>query len=138
MTSWPQSGVRPGDGQYGAIVKLLMLTGARRDEIASLRWSEIDLDAATITLSPARTKNRREHVIPLSEPALADPGGAAAKNGKERDLVFGRGDRGFQDWSGSKADLDVRIATARKGRALEWRCTISGALSRPRCTSASA
>src|SRR5262249_6632292 len=58
-----------GDEQYGVIVKLLMLTGARRDEIASLRWSEVDLDAATITLPPPRTKNRREHVIPLSEQA---------------------------------------------------------------------
>jgi integrase len=107
-----------GDGQYGTIVKLLMLTGARRDEIASLRWSEIDLDGATVTLPPERTKNRREHVIPLSEPALVVL--LAGKNGYERGLVFGRGDRGFQDWSGSKADLDVRITAARKGRALDW------------------
>ena len=33
-----------GDDQYGAIVKLLMYR-ARRDEVASLRWSEVDLDA---------------------------------------------------------------------------------------------
>ena len=39
-----------------------MLTGARRDEIASLRWSEVDQEAATITLAPNRTKNKREHV----------------------------------------------------------------------------
>ena len=44
-TSWPRSGVRRGMDQYGAIVKLLMLSGARRDEIASLRWTEIDLDS---------------------------------------------------------------------------------------------
>ena len=107
------------DGHYGAIIRLLMLTGARRDEIASLRWNEIDLEAATITLGPARTKNRREHVIPLSPPVLAILG-AQPRQGT-RGHVFGRGvDRGFQDWSGSKADLDARIATARKGRALDW------------------
>jgi integrase len=60
-----------GDDPYGAILKLLMLCGARREEIGSLRWSEVDLDAATITLPPARTKNQREHVIPLAEPAMA-------------------------------------------------------------------
>jgi integrase len=112
-----------GDGQYGAIVKLLMLTGARRDEIASLRWSEIDLDVATITLLPARTKNRREHVIALSETALAILTAQPRRSdtsGGQRDLVFGHGERGYQDWSGSKAELDTRIATVRKGRALDW------------------
>ena len=28
------------DNEYGRIVKLLMLTGQRRDEIGSLRWSK--------------------------------------------------------------------------------------------------
>jgi integrase len=35
---------------YGAIVRLLMLTGCRRQEIAGLRWSEVDLDQAVIVL----------------------------------------------------------------------------------------
>ena len=48
-----------------------MLTGARKTEIADLRWSEVDLDQALITLPAARTKARREHEIPLSAPALA-------------------------------------------------------------------
>jgi integrase len=113
------------DNQYGAIVKLLMLTGARRDEIASLCWSEVDVDAAVVTLPPGRTKNRREFVIPLSEPALAiltaQPRRLEA-DGSERNLVFGHGaERGWQDWSGSKVGLDARITEARKGRALEWR-----------------
>ena len=48
-----------GDGQYGAIIRLLMLCGTRRDEIANLQWDEVDLDNALITLGPARTKNKR-------------------------------------------------------------------------------
>jgi integrase len=112
-----------GDAPYGVIVKLLMLSGGRRDEIASLRWSEIDLDAATITLPPARTKNRREHIIPLPDQALAILSAQPQRleaDGSPRDLVFGRGERGYQDWSGSKADLDARIGAARRGKALAW------------------
>jgi integrase len=37
-------------GDYAALLKLLLLTGARRDEIARLRWSEIDLEAALVRL----------------------------------------------------------------------------------------
>ena len=59
------------DDDYGHIVKLLMLTGQRRDEIGALRWSEIDTDAKVIALSGARTKNGIEHRIPLSSEAMA-------------------------------------------------------------------
>src|SRR5262249_38541244 len=60
-----------GDDDYGAIVKLLMLTGQRRDEIARLRYAEIkdarpDLQHGQfqIELSGERTKNGEAHVIP--------------------------------------------------------------------------
>ena len=59
------------DSDYGRIVRLLMLTGCRRDEIGSLRWSEIDVEAKAITLPGSRTKNGRAHVVPLSGEALA-------------------------------------------------------------------
>jgi integrase len=114
--------LEPG-GQYGAIVRLLLLTGARRDEIGSLCWSEVDLDEAVITLPPARTKNRREHVIPLSAPALTLLAAQPRRenpDGTPRDHVFGNGrGRGFQDWSGSKAELDARIAQA-GSRVEDW------------------
>ena len=42
-------------------------------------------------------------------------------DGMSRDLIFGFGSKGWQDWSGSKADLDACIAAARKGGAFEWR-----------------
>jgi integrase len=53
------------------MIRLLVLTGQRRDEITKLRWSEIDFDKALLTLPPARTKNRRTHELPLSPQALA-------------------------------------------------------------------
>ena len=52
---------------YGPAVQLLILTGARREEIGQLKWSEID--GGCITLDGSRTKNGEPHVIPLSLPA---------------------------------------------------------------------
>ena len=57
------------DNDYGHTVKLLALTGARREEIAGLRWSEVDLESRMLDLPGARTKNKRPFVIPLSETA---------------------------------------------------------------------
>jgi integrase len=54
---------------FGRAVQLLILTGARREEIGQLRWSEIDGD--TIKLNGARTKTSQPHNVPLSSPALA-------------------------------------------------------------------
>jgi integrase len=56
---------------YGDIVRLLILTGCRRDEIAKLQWSEIDFDKALIVLPPARTKNKTRFELPLLAQALA-------------------------------------------------------------------
>jgi integrase len=55
------------DDDYGAILKLLMLTGSRANEIAQLRWNEVRDDH--IVLPAERTKNHRTHIVPLSEPA---------------------------------------------------------------------
>lgn len=55
---------------FGPIVKLLLLTGARRDEVAGMRWTEVDLAARIWTLPEARTKNKRAHEIPLSDDAV--------------------------------------------------------------------
>jgi len=50
-------------GTFGTIVRLLILTGQRKMEIGSLRWSWIAKDA--ITLPGDVTKNGREHTFPL-------------------------------------------------------------------------
>jgi integrase len=56
---------------FGPIGQLLLLTGCRRDEIADMRWDELDVTARTLALLAARTKNKRDHVIPLSDAAMA-------------------------------------------------------------------
>jgi integrase len=110
------------DDSYGDIVRLLVLTGTRREEIGGLKWSEVDLDQALIVLPPERTKNRRMYEIVLSPPALAILKARPQltwPDGSPCDLVFGRGARGFADWVGSKADLDKRVTAARKARGAE-------------------
>jgi integrase len=51
--------------------RLLLLTGARRNEIARMRWSEIDREARALRLPAARHKSRRGLVIPFSAAAWA-------------------------------------------------------------------
>lgn len=57
---------------WGPMFRLLILTGQRRSEISALKWEEVDLKAATITLEGQRTKNKRAHVTHLSPPALQE------------------------------------------------------------------
>ena len=44
---------------YGTIIRLLILTGQRRGEVAGMTWGEISDDLATWTLPGERTKNGR-------------------------------------------------------------------------------
>jgi len=53
-----------GSDHYAQIIKMLVLTGARANEIGGLRWSEIVGDE--IRLPPARTKNNSNRTIPIT------------------------------------------------------------------------
>ena len=52
-------------GSAGAALKVLLLTGARRDEVFHLRWSELEPGGRQWRLSISRSKSRRKHVFPL-------------------------------------------------------------------------
>jgi integrase len=56
---------------FAQAVKLLILTGQRRDEVARMPWSELNLEARLWTLPPERTKNKQRHEVPLSPQAVA-------------------------------------------------------------------
>jgi integrase len=61
------------------IVRLLLLTGARRGEVRSMRWADLDLGAGTWTKPASTTKQKADHTVPLSAPArqlLSDIHGA--------------------------------------------------------------
>jgi integrase len=103
------------DDSFGRIVKLLLLTGARRDEIGDLAWDEIDLERDVILLPAERTKNGRPHIVPLAPIAVAIlksmPRSPRADGATE--YLFGEGQGGFSGWSKAKAALDRRIDEAR-------------------------
>jgi integrase len=98
---------------YNRIVRLLLLTACRREEVGALAWREVDLGAGTITIPGDRTKNGRPHIVPLAGPALA----LLEAVPRVGDLVFTAAGRGFAGWAGQKERLDQRIARDRRDAA---------------------
>jgi integrase len=94
---------------YGALVRLLLLTGQRRNELASATWDEIDLDKGLLTIGAERMKTGVGHAVPLTPTAVeilrSLPRFVAG------DYVFsGRtGSKPLSGFSKSKKRLDARI-----------------------------
>jgi integrase len=87
---------------FGPITKLLILTGARREEISAMRWSEIHGDK--IELSGARTKNGEPFMIPLTMPSMDIVSGLPRIG---RGHVFTTtGESAVSGWSVAKQRLD--------------------------------
>ncbi len=63
-------------------VRLLLLTGARRNEVLGANWDQFDLDTGVWTKPSSHTKQKKLHRVPLSAPArqlLVDMRAAAEK-----------------------------------------------------------
>jgi integrase len=99
---------RAGSYGYGNILKLLILTGARRQEVGSMTWDEVDRDGGTWTIPAERTKNGRAHTLPLPTMAL-ELIGSVPKMATRKQL-FGTRGTGFGGWSRACDDLDTRLA----------------------------
>ena len=95
-----------GDDDYARVVKLLVLTGCRRSEIAGMRWSEFDFYKGTWTLPKGRSKNGLAHTLPLTPPMLEIIDTIPRRD--EFDLLFGR-KHGFTGWSIGKRALDKKL-----------------------------
>jgi integrase len=105
---WKATGELPEP--YGTVLRLLLLTGARRDEIARLTTDEISDDLATLRLPGERTKNHRPHEIylpPLAVTLLTSVKRIAGK------FVFG-GIAPVTSWSRMKRVLDAAMAKLAK------------------------
>lgn len=75
---------------FGPFIRMLMLTGQRRDEVAGMRWSELDLKSRLWRLPRERVKNNSAHDVPLSDQAMAVIEGMPNLAG-EPDYVFTSG-----------------------------------------------
>ena len=88
--------------QFRHMIGLLALTGCRREEIAAMSWSEIDLDRRVFNLPAARSKSGVGRTIPLCDQALAILNQRPVLG--QGAYVFGDGTCGRQPFSGfSKA-----------------------------------
>jgi integrase len=97
-----------GNDEHGKIIKLLILTGARRGEIGGLRWRELDADSGTWTLPAERSKNKHAHALPL--PAAAWDIIDTVPQMAHRDQLFGvHAEEGFTGWGDGKLALDDRL-----------------------------
>jgi integrase len=76
-----------------AIVRLLAFTGARKSEIAALRWSEVDLERGYLRLGDSKTGAK---VIPIGAPAAEVLAGVVAIEGREYVFPAATGDSHFQ------------------------------------------
>jgi integrase len=102
-------------GDFTPIIRLLMLTGCRRQEVGGAKWEEFDLDRGIWTIPAARTKNGRTHVLPL--PRAATDIIKAVPRRVGRDYLFGERAVGFTLWSVDKRALDNRLS----GTVQPWR-----------------
>jgi integrase len=103
------------DDDFGRIVKLLILTGCRREEIGGLRWDEINFDTGVMTIPGERTKNHR--TLALTLPSVALEILRSAKRREGREYVFGNRGGSFCAWSYVMMALNARI-TAAEGKPL--------------------
>jgi integrase len=93
-----------GPGPFNGIVRMLLLTGQRREEVAGMTWAELSGDFSTWTIPASRAKNGATHIVPLASPAQDLLRGVP----RSGELAF-PGLRGtFNGFSPSKAALDAR------------------------------
>jgi len=105
---------------YGAIGRMLLLTGARHREASEAPWSEFDLTKKTWMIDQARFKSNVEHVVPLTDDVLA------LLDGLPR---FKRGDHVFSTTAGErptmitdkiKQKIDATMAQELDAKSKPW------------------
>ena len=95
---------------FRLLYRSLILLGQRLREVSNLPWEELDLDAAEWILPAARAKNGRDHLIPLSEQALAVLRERAKGRKVLRGPVFTTDGRvGISGFSKMKEAIDVAV-----------------------------
>jgi integrase len=103
------------DDDFGKIVKLLILSACRREEIGGLARNEVNFDTGIMTIPGERTKNHREHALTLPAAAIDILRTIPSRIGRE--FFFGVRGGSFSAWSYATLHLHSRIAEA-EGKAL--------------------
>lgn len=109
---------------WGAFYRLALLTGQRREEVAALRWSELDRSNMEWVIPSDRTKNGVAHIVPLSRTVVEelDRLAGSATWPKSGYVLTTTGRTPISGFSKAKKALDSLIAGARSEGALPaWR-----------------
>ncbi len=116
-----------GPGPFNAIVRVLMLTGQRREEVTAMAWEEIAGDLSIWTVPASRAKNGAAHLVPLSSHAQAILRAAPRVGGT--DLVFPGRNGPFNGFSKAKEALD-NVCGVKEWRLHDLRRTMATGLQR--------
>lgn len=106
---------------FGPLIKLLMLTAQRRDEVATMRWSELSNDLTTWTQPAGKTKNKQGHIVHIAPEARGILSSLPRRT--DTDLIFStNGKTAVSGFSKAKSRLDEIIAEKNGGAAIQdWR-----------------
>ncbi|MEO7656050.1 MAG: tyrosine-type recombinase/integrase [Sphingomicrobium sp.] len=95
---------------WTAFVRMLLLTGQRLREVAGMRWEELDLAKAVWVIPAARTKNKRDHFVPLAPAAVSILKGVEGEGTLRSGVVFStNGTAPISGFSKLKRSLDVKV-----------------------------
>ena len=96
---------------FGPMFQLLMITGQRREEVAGLKWEELDRSSAAWLLPAERSKNGKSHIVPLSAPAaeLLDSLAQSEKWPRKGFVFTTTGTTAVSGYSRAKRRLDVAM-----------------------------
>ena len=103
---------------FGPLVKLLILTLQRRNEVAGIHRDEVKVADGLWTIPAARVKNNEEHEVPLSAAALAILNGCP-EIGEGGFYLTRYGNAPVSGFSAAKKHLDARILEIQKADAVE-------------------
>lgn len=103
---------------FGTLVQLLLLTAQRRDEVARMTWAEVDADGLW-TLSAARTKNSREHLVPLPFSAREILATAPRIAGRPGFVLTTDGATASSNFAKNKVRLDAAMLALARQEAVE-------------------
>lgn len=109
---------------FGSLYRLLLLTGQRREEVASLDWRELSRKERLWTLPSSRAKNKKPNLVPLSDPSIEVLDQlAGGESWPDSGLVFSTtGKTAPSGFSKAKRRLDDYVDRANGGQSGEpWR-----------------
>ncbi|MEM8574790.1 MAG: tyrosine-type recombinase/integrase [Pseudomonadota bacterium] len=106
---------------YGPLYQLLLLTGARKNEIGQARWSELDLEKKVLVVPAERFKSNAQHLVVLSETAVAIV--EALPTFSEPDYLFSTtfGSRPVSGFAKAKEKVDCLMEAQLEAKLTPWR-----------------